>query len=112
MAHILIWMPTRFLGLATLLLTGLAVCVFALTRSVTRLATEVRTTTELVATHVAATDVLQPTLLILERLLPAHAPLLHKKGAFGTSLVVLVAVVRHLRVAACFRTLTGVSARW
>lgn len=111
-AHVLVWMPTHFLGLATLLLAGLAIRIFALPRSMTRFAAEVRTTPQFVATHVAATDILQPALLILECLLPAHAPLLHKKGAFGTSLIVLVAIVRHLRVAARLRTLTGVSAWW
>ena len=112
MAHVLIWVATHFLGFATLLLASLPIRIFALSRSVTRFATEMRATTQFVATHVAAANVLQPALLILECLLPAHTPLLHKKGAFGTSLVVLVAVVRHLRVAACFRALAGVSAWW
>jgi hypothetical protein len=105
-------MPTHFLGLATLLLASLAIRIFALSWAVTRFATEVRATTELVAAHVTAANILQPALLVLERLLPAHAPLLHKKGAFGTSLIVLVAVVRDLRVAACLRALAGVSAWW
>jgi hypothetical protein len=111
-AHVLVWMTTHFLGFATLLLAGLAIRIFALSRPVARFTTEVRSTTQLVATYVAATHILQPALLVLESLLPAHAPLLHKKGAFGTSLIVLVTVVRHLRVATCFRAFAGVSAWW
>lgn len=76
------------------------------------LATEVGTTTKLVTADIAAADILQPALLILEGLFPAHAPLLHKKRAFGTSLIVLVAVVRHLRVPACFGAFARISARW
>jgi hypothetical protein len=105
-------MTAYFLRLATRLLTGLSVRVFALSRPVARFATEVRAATQLVATYIAATNILQPALLILERLLPAHASLLHKKGALGTSLIILVTVVRHLRVTARFRTLAGVSAWW
>lgn len=100
MAHVLIRMSAHLLGLSASLLTSLAVRIFALSWPVARFATEVRAATEFVAANIAATDVLQPTLLILEGLFPAHAPFLHKERAFGTSLIVLVAVVGYLRMAA------------
>lgn len=112
MAKILVGVAANLLGLATRLLTSLAVCILALSRSMARLAAKVRAASELVATNLTATDILEPTLLILEGLLPTHAPLLHKKRAFRTSLIILVAVVRHLRMTACLCSLTGVTARW
>lgn len=64
------------------------------------------------ATYLTAADVLQPALLVLQGLLSAHAPLLHKERTFGTGLVVLVTVMWHLRVATSFCTLAGIPAWW
>jgi hypothetical protein len=112
MTHVLVWVPTSLLWLTAWLLASLAICILALSRAMARLATEVRTTTKLMSADIAAADVLQPALLILESLLPAHTPLLHKKRAFRTGLIVLVAVVGYLRVTAGFRAFTSISARW
>jgi hypothetical protein len=109
MTHVLIRMSTTLLGLTTRLLTSLTIGIFAFARSMAGFTTEVRSATELVTADIATADILQPALLVLEGLLPAHAPLLHKERTFGTSFIVLMAVVRYLRVAACFGTLAGVS---
>jgi hypothetical protein len=111
MAHILVGMPASLLGLAARLLASLTVRILALPWSVARFATEVRTTTKLVATDITTANILQPALLILEGLLPAHTPFLHKKRAFGTSFIILVAVVGYLRMAACLCAFASVSAR-
>jgi hypothetical protein len=112
MTHVLVWMPASLLWLAAKLLASLAVRIFAFSRTMAGLATEVRSATKLVSANIATANILQPALLILESLLPAHAPLLHKKRAFGTSLIILVAVVRYLRVSAGFRAFASISAGW
>lgn len=48
----------------------------------------------------STSHVRQPARLVLEPLLPAETFLLRQEGAFGTTLIVRVAVVRGLRVAA------------
>ena len=89
-----------------------AVRVFTFSWSMAGFAAEVRTTAKLVATDITTANILQPALLILEGLLPAHAPFLHKERAFGTGLIILVAVVGHLRMPACLRAFASVSAGW
>ena len=111
MAHVLIGVPARLFGLAASLLASLAVRVFTFSWSMAGFAAEVRTTSKLVATDIATANVLQPALLILESLLPAHAPFLHKKRAFGTGLIILVAVVGYLRMSASLRAFASIAAR-
>jgi hypothetical protein len=111
MAYVLIGMAARLLRLTASLLTSLAVRILALPWSMAGFAAEMRSTTELVATDIATANILQPTLLILEGLLSAHTPLLHKERAFGTSLIILVAVVGYLRMTACLCAFASVSAR-
>jgi hypothetical protein len=111
MAHVLVRVPARPFGLAASLLASLAVRVFTFSWSMAGFAAEVRTTAKLVATDITTANILQPALLILEGLLPAHAPFLHKERAFGTGLIILVAVVRYLRMSASLRTFASVPTR-
>jgi hypothetical protein len=112
MTHVLVWVAASLLWLTARLLASLTIRILALSRAMAGLATEVRSTTKLVSADIAAANILQPALLVLESLLPAHTPLLHKERAFRTSLIVLVAVVGYLRVTAGFRAFTSISARW
>jgi hypothetical protein len=111
MADVLdVWVTTNFLLLATRLaaMTGR---VFAFSGRVTRLEAVMRAAFEFLSAYLSATNVWEPTLLILKSLLTAHAPFLHKKRAFGASFVVLVAVVRNNWVSTCFRSGTWIPTR-
>ena len=68
-------MPARFLRFTTSLLTSPS-DVFAVTRTMTLLAAEMGTASQLVSAHLATPNFPQPTGLVLERLLSAQARLL------------------------------------
>lgn len=104
--------PARFLRLATRLLARLAIGILAVAWPMTEFAAMVGSTTQQFSANLAATDILEPTLLVLEFLLAAHAVLLDQERALRTCLVVLMAVVRDLRMAAGLRSVAGVPTRW
>lgn len=61
-----------FLGLPTSLLTCFS-HVFTFARPMTLLTTEVRSTLQLLTTHFATADLIQPARLVFERFLPTQA---------------------------------------
>jgi hypothetical protein len=92
--------------------TRLPAGLFTLPWTMTLLLTFVSTTSECLATDVSATDIGEPTWLILQHIFAAQAILSCQKRAFGTILIVTVAVVSHLRVSTVFGTLTRETTRW
>ena len=75
MALYFTWMPARFLRFTASLLTS-PFDVFTVTWTMALLAAEMGTASQLVSAHLTAPDFCQPTRLVLERLLSAHARLL------------------------------------
>ena len=112
MANILlIGMIANFFRLTTRLLAWLSFRIFALSGSMARFTAKVRSTSQFLAACSATADILEPTLLILEHLLPAEALLFEQVWTFWARFVVLVTIVRHLRVPTWFRSIAGESTR-
>ncbi|MCJ1247015.1 hypothetical protein MMC30_004226 [Trapelia coarctata] len=103
-------MTTYFLGFAAELLAGFAY-VFAFTGSMAKFSAEVGAAAKFSTTDLAATCVGKPAWLIFQVLLAAHAGLFHQEGAFGTGLLVAVAVVRDLRMTTILGSFAFKSAR-
>ena len=101
-------MTADFLLLAAWLLTRLTMRILAITRQMTGLEAVVRAALELLPAHFAAANISQPARLMLESLLTAHTPLLHKMRAFGASFIVLMAVVSYLWVSTCLRSIARI----
>ena len=111
MAHLLARMTAALLGLAACLLACLF-RVLAQARAVALTPAMVRATTKHLPTGLTAPHVVQPARLVLESPLAAHANLLGQKGAFGTGLIVPVAIVRHLRMSTGFGSPAVESTSW
>jgi hypothetical protein len=108
----LVWVITSLFGLAAGLLTRSTPSIFTLAFSVTRLGAEVRAAFELSATDLSTAHVLEPALLVLETLFATHTTLLDKEGTSGTSLIVHMTIVLHLRMPASLGTVALEAAWW
>jgi hypothetical protein len=111
MAYVLnIRMATYLLLLAARLVT-MTRRILAFSGGMTGLETVMRAAFEFLSAYLSATNIWKPTLLILKSLLTAHAPLLHKKRAFGASFVVLMAVMGDDLMSTYFWSRAWISAR-
>lgn len=111
MTRSFIGVTAYLLLLPTRLRASSSVRVFALPRTMARLAAEMRAALQLLATNITTPDVSQPTRLILQCFLPTHATLLAQEWALGARIVVLVAVVSYLWMTTSFWSLTGIPTR-
>jgi len=85
--------------------------VFAFAGPVARLPTLVRATLQCTSTNLTTSDFREPTRLVLHLMLSAKARLCCEEWAFGATLIVLVAIVRHLRMSARLRSF-AIKAAW
>jgi hypothetical protein len=108
----LIRVATSLLLLSARLLTRLTIGILALARAMAGLSAEMIPTSKFLSANLAATNINQPALLILDHALPTHASTFHQKWTFRTALAVEMASMWYLRMTAPFRTATRLSTWW